>query len=162
LLNCLPAGRQVKKFKEDINQMADDQFNDQKRQMELENKARIEQQAAAAAEVTRAEASEDERIERLKQENEERVKEQAAAVAAMQGSETQESKTKKKVKRRIIGWLATSGCACCLPAIVFLATIGIVTIIVFYIEGLFDNSTATPAATNQTIPLETTANNGNR
>ena len=78
-------------------------------------------------------------------EPEEATEEEGRGEKVKQKSPVLEESTKiikKKVKKRIAVWLATSGCACCLPLIICVATIGIVTVVIFYIEGFFSSNTS--------------------
>ena len=63
--------------------------------------------------------------------------------------QSKDGKLKKKAKKGLAAWLVTSGCACCAPLIFFIATIGIVTTVVFYVKGFFssDNVQAPNAQT---------------
>lgn len=56
-----------------------------------------------------------------------------------------EGEIKKQLTCGFIGGV----CACCLPIIVILASVGTVTIVVFYIQGFFDSSSNSDIQTSE-------------
>lgn len=66
-----------------------------------------------------------------------------------------EGALEKKVKKRLLIGFLGSACACCLPIIVILASISIVTIVVFYIQGFFDSNSETTPQTSVSQPTLT-------
>jgi hypothetical protein len=118
-----------------------DQFREQTRQLEQQNKERREQQAAAAAEGTREEMSEEERLRQIEEENRKREEEQAAAVGMMGEEKEKKSKTEKKVEKRI-GWgVAGGACSCCLPLIfALILSLGILATIIIVAKNMIDAS----------------------
>lgn len=75
--------------------------------------------------------------EQVEQEEAASAEQAGLMAAAQQERQKKKSRVKKKIEKKIVVWLVTSGCSCCLPVLVFIATLSLVTIIVFYIEGFF-------------------------
>jgi hypothetical protein len=88
----------------------------------------------------------DENSDQLDVEQDQDVDEQKSQMLGRMAQQVKKrkSKLKKKTERRIITWIATSGCSCCLPVVIFIMTIGIVTIATLYIMGYFDDG-STPS-----------------